>query len=52
MHGRTLLIAMCLGQVGNLLPHVVVPAVMVGHLFPLWGPSNALAGRSATATRW
>ena len=28
---------MCLGQVGNLLPHVVVPAIMAQHLMPLWG---------------
>jgi hypothetical protein len=26
--GRVLVAAMCLGQVGNLLPHVVVPAIM------------------------
>jgi hypothetical protein len=39
--GRTLVTAMCLGQVGNLLPHVVVPAVMVQHLMPLWGLSAA-----------
>jgi len=49
MHGRALIIAMCLGQVGNLLPHVVVPAVMVGHLIPLWGLSNAQAGLMASA---
>lgn len=49
MQGRTLVFAMCLGQVGNLLPHVVVPAVMVGHLIPLWGLSNAQAGLLAAA---
>jgi hypothetical protein len=27
---------MCLGQIGNLLPHVAVPAVMAQHLIPLW----------------
>ena len=26
--------AMCIGQIGNLLPHVVVPAVMPRHLIP------------------
>jgi hypothetical protein len=26
--GRALVAAMCLGQVGNLLPHVAVPAIM------------------------
>ena len=27
---------MCIGQVGNLLPHVVVPAVMAQYLIPEW----------------
>jgi predicted MFS family arabinose efflux permease len=49
MRGRSLVAAMCVGQVGNLLPHVVVPAVMVGHLIPLWGLSNAEAGLMASA---
>ncbi|MBK8768084.1 MAG: MFS transporter [Burkholderiaceae bacterium] len=40
---------MCAGQVGNLLPHVVVPAVMVVHLIPLWGLTNAQAGLLAAA---
>lgn len=40
---------MSIGQVGNLLPHVVVPAVMVAHLMPLWGLSNAQAGMMASA---
>ena len=44
-----LVIAMCLGQIGNLLPHVVVPAVMTVHLMPLWGLSNAQAGLMAAA---
>jgi hypothetical protein len=39
--GRLLVIAMCLGQVGNLLPHVAVPAVMPRHLMPLWHLSGA-----------
>jgi predicted MFS family arabinose efflux permease len=47
--GRTLVTAMCLGQVGNLLPHVVVPAVMVQHLMPLWGLSAAQSGLMASA---
>src|SRR5262245_48015939 len=42
--GRALVAAMCLGQVGNLLPHVVVPAVMAQHLMPLWDLSAAQAG--------
>ena len=47
--GRALVIAMCLGQVGNLLPHVVVPAIMAQHLIPLWGLSGAQAGLMASA---
>jgi predicted MFS family arabinose efflux permease len=47
--GRTLVAAMCLGQVGNLLPHVVVPAIMTQHLIPLWGLSAAQAGLMASA---
>ena len=40
---------MCIGQVGNLLPHVVVPAVMVQYLIPIWGMSNSQAGLLAAA---
>ncbi|TMJ03993.1 MAG: MFS transporter [Alphaproteobacteria bacterium] len=40
---------MCAGQVGNLLPHVVVPAIMAEHLIPLWGLSAAQAGLMAGA---
>ena len=36
LQGRALVIAMCIGQIGNLLPHVVVPAIMAQHLIPLW----------------
>src|SRR5262245_38827979 len=39
---------MCLGQLGNLLPHVVVPAIMAQHLMPLWGLSAAQAGLMAS----
>ena len=49
MQAKTLTIAMCVGQVGSLLPHVVVPAVMVGDLIPLWGLSNGQAGLLASA---
>jgi predicted MFS family arabinose efflux permease len=41
--------AMCLGQVGNLLPHVVVPAIMAQYLMPLWSLSAAEAGLMASA---
>src|SRR5215468_2327273 len=47
--GRALVAAMCLGQVGNLLPHVVVPAIMAQHLMPLWHLSAAQAGLMASA---
>ena len=46
---RSLVIAMCLGQLGNLLPHVAVPAVMPQHLMPLWQLSGAQAGLMASA---
>lgn len=40
---------MCLGQLGNLLPHVAVPAVMPQHLMPLWQLSGTEAGLMASA---
>jgi predicted MFS family arabinose efflux permease len=46
---RSLVFAMCLGQVGNLLPHVAVPAVMPQHLMPLWGLNGSEAGMMASA---
>jgi predicted MFS family arabinose efflux permease len=46
---RSLVLAMCLGQVGNLLPHVAVPAVMPQHLMPLWSLSGSQAGMMASA---
>src|SRR5262249_40450248 len=47
--GRALVAAMCLGQVGGLLPNVAVPAIMAQHLMPLWGLSAAQAGLMASA---
>ncbi len=38
---------MCVEQVGNLLPHVVVPAVMAQHLIPEWSLSASEAGLMA-----
>jgi predicted MFS family arabinose efflux permease len=35
---------MCLGQLGSLLPHVVVPALLAGFLIPEWQLSGAQAG--------
>jgi predicted MFS family arabinose efflux permease len=49
LQGRGLVTAMCLGQVGNLLPHVVVPAIMAQHLMPLWNLSASQAGLMASA---
>ena len=49
LHGRTLVAAMCIAQVCNLLPHVVVPAIMAQHLMPLWHLSAAQAGLMASA---
>jgi predicted MFS family arabinose efflux permease len=49
MQGRALVAAMCLGQVGNLLPHVVVPAIMAQHLIPLWDLNATQAGLMAGA---
>src|SRR6516225_2031511 len=47
--GRPLVAAMCIGQLGNLLPHVTVPAIMVQSLMPLWGLSATEAGVMASA---
>ena len=49
LHGRSLVVAMCLGQVGNLVPHMVVQAIMAQHLMPLWGLSAGQAGFMASA---
>jgi MFS family permease len=47
--GRSLVLAMCIGQLGNLLPHVAVPAVMPQHLMPAWALSGTEAGFMASA---
>src|SRR3569832_1327028 len=49
LHGRTLVTAMCVAQVCNLLPHVVVPAIMAQHLLPSWHLSASQAGLMASA---
>ena len=46
--GRLLVAAMCIGQLGNLLPHVTVPAIMVQSLMPLWGLNATEAGVMAS----
>ncbi|HEY7245240.1 MAG TPA: MFS transporter [Xanthobacteraceae bacterium] len=40
---------MCIGQLGSLLPHVTVPAIMAQSLMPLWGLSATEAGVMASA---
>ncbi|BAT61661.1 hexuronate transporter [Variibacter gotjawalensis] len=49
LSGRPLIIALCIGQVGNLVPHVAVSAIMAGHLIPLWGLSATEAGIMASS---
>jgi predicted MFS family arabinose efflux permease len=49
MTGRTLVVLMAVAQVGSLLPHVVVPAVMPSHLIPEWGLSYSEAGLMAAS---
>ena len=49
LRGRPLVAAMCIGQLGNLLPHVTVPAIMAQSLMPLWGLSATEAGVMARA---
>src|SRR4051812_12452345 len=51
LEGKPLIAAMCAGQVGNLLPHVAVPAVMAQYLIPSWrltaGEAGLMAGSFA-----
>jgi predicted MFS family arabinose efflux permease len=42
--GRAVIVAMCMGQLGSLLPHVVVPATLAAFLIPEWHLSGAQAG--------
>ena len=49
MGSRGLIAAMCLGQVGNLVPHVILQAIMARHLMPAWGLSATEAGLMASA---
>ena len=46
--GRTLIAAMCIGQIGNLLPNVVLSANLAQHLMPAWGLSAAEGGLLAS----
>src|SRR2546423_4636094 len=44
LEGRSVIVAMCLGQLGSLLPHVVVPSILAAFLIPEWKLSGAQAG--------
>lgn len=44
LEGRSVIVGMCTGQLGSLLPHVVVPSVLAGFLIPEWHLSGAQAG--------
>jgi len=44
LEGRSLIAAMCVGQLGSLLPHVVVPSILAAFLIPEWHLSGAQAG--------
>ena len=39
---------MCVGQIGNLLPHVALSANLAQHLMPAWGLSAAEGGLLAS----
>ncbi len=48
MSARSLIAIMCVGQVGNLLPHVTLSANLAQHLMPAWGLSAAEGGLMAS----
>jgi len=47
--GRSIVGAMCVGQLGSLLPHVVVPSILAAFLIPEWHLTGAEAGLLAGA---
>ena len=49
LSSRALVALMSAAQLGSLLPHVVVPAVMPSHLIPEWGLSYSDAGLMAAS---
>jgi predicted MFS family arabinose efflux permease len=49
MTGRTMVVLMAVAQVGSLLPHVAVPALMPSHLIPEWRLSYSEAGLMAAS---
>jgi MFS family permease len=44
LKGRSVIAAMCVGQLGSLLPHVVVPSILAAFLIPQWQLTGAQAG--------
>ena len=44
LEGRSIIVAMCVGQLGSLLPHVVVPSILAAFLIPEWHLTGAQAG--------
>jgi len=44
LEGRPVIVAMCVGQLGSLLPHVVVPSILAAFLIPEWHLTGAQAG--------
>lgn len=48
MSGGPLIAVMCVGQLGNLLPHVTLSANLAQHLMPAWGLSAAEGGLMAS----
>src|SRR6476646_1624965 len=44
LQGRSIIAAMCVGQLGSLLPHVVVPSILAAFLIPEWHLTGAQAG--------
>jgi len=51
LQGRSVIVAMCLGQLGSLVPHVVVPSILAAFLIPEWRLSGA-AGGPLSASAW
>ena len=49
LDGRSVVAAMCVGQLGSLLPHVVVPSILAAFLIPEWHLTGAQAGLLAGA---
>jgi predicted MFS family arabinose efflux permease len=44
LEDRSVTVAMCVGQLGSLLPHVAVPSILAAFLIPEWHLSGAQAG--------